>query len=81
MLDVPQTTAIFSAPVGSVTPMLDDNGFHIYKVLEQQTRVQDAAEQARLKDVVFPRWLAELQSSSLIWTNQTAVAALASATP
>jgi len=81
MLDETETKAIFSAPVGSVTPMVNDNGFHIYKILEEQTRVPDAATQARLKDVVFSRWLSELQSSALIWTDSTAVAALASATP
>lgn len=80
-LDTPEEQAIFSVPVGSVTPMVDDNGYHIYKVIDEQTRVQDAPEQARLKDVVFQRWLAELEASSLIWTNDTRVATLQSATP
>jgi parvulin-like peptidyl-prolyl isomerase len=76
-----EENAIFAVPVGSVTPMIDDSGYHIYKVIEQQTRVPDAAEQARLKDVVFPRWLADLQASALIWTDDTRVADLQSATP
>jgi len=80
-LDQVQQDAIFSTPVGDVTPMVDDNGFHIFKVLEEQTRVQDPAEQARLKDVVFPRWLSDLQAQALIWTNSARVSALASATP
>ena len=61
--------------------MVNDNGYHIYKVVEEQTRVQDPAQQARLKDVVFARWLSELEASSLIWTDQTAVSAIQSATP
>jgi parvulin-like peptidyl-prolyl isomerase len=80
-LDRTEENAIFGIPVGSVTPMVSDNGYHIYKVLEEQTRVQDPAQQARLKDVVFARWLSELEASSLIWTDQTAVSAIQSATP
>jgi parvulin-like peptidyl-prolyl isomerase len=80
-LDTVEQNAIFSVPVGSVTPMIDDSGYHIYKVLEEQTRVPDAAAQARLKDVVFPRWLSDLQASALIWTDGARVADLQSATP
>lgn len=80
-LDPTQQNAIFSVPVGSVTPMVTDNGYHIYKIVDEQTRVQDADQLAKLHLVVFPRWLTELQGSALIWTNQTVVSALASATP
>jgi PPIC-type PPIASE domain/SurA-like N-terminal domain len=80
-LDDVEEQAIFNTPVGQVTPMVDDNGYHIYKVLEEQTRTQDAATQARLKQVVFPRWLADLEATSLIWTDQAAVTDLASMTP
>lgn len=80
-LDPVQEQAIFGVPVGGVTPMVNDNGFHIYKVLEEKTQVPDAATQARLKDVVFPRWLSQLEANALIWTNTDAVSALSSATP
>jgi parvulin-like peptidyl-prolyl isomerase len=80
-LDQVEQDAIFATPIGGVSTMVTDNGYHIYKVLEEKTRAQDPAQQARLKDVVFARWLGDLQSSSLIWTNQTVVAAIASATP
>jgi hypothetical protein len=80
-LDQVQQDAIFSTPVGDVTPMIDDNGYHIYKVLEEQTRVQNSDEQARLKDVVFARWLSDLQASALIWQDTNRVSALSSATP
>ena len=80
-LDSVQEKAIFSTPVGSVTPMVNDNGFHIYKVVEEQKRLPDAAAQLRLKEVVFARWVTDLQANALIWTNQTVVDALTSASP
>jgi parvulin-like peptidyl-prolyl isomerase len=81
MLSQDEQDAIFATPIGGVSTMVTDNGYHIYKVLEEKTRVQDPAEQLRLKDIVFARWLSDLQSSALIWTNDTIVSALASATP
>ena len=69
-------STIFDAPVGSVTPMINSNGYHIYKVIAQQTRTADATQQAKIKPLIFPHWLAELQNNSLVWQDAAALDAL-----
>ncbi len=63
--------------------MVSGNALWIYKVIDEQTRVADADTQAKLKQTVYARWLAELQSTALVWTDTAAIAAMAppSATP
>jgi hypothetical protein len=56
--------------------MVTNNGYFIYKVLAEETRTADADQQAKLKNVVFQRWLTELQSNSLVWQDTAAVTAL-----
>jgi parvulin-like peptidyl-prolyl isomerase len=68
--------AIFNTPVGQVTNMVTNNGYFIYKVLAEETRTADAAQQAKLKNVVFQRWLTEFQSNALVWKDTAAVTAL-----
>jgi hypothetical protein len=68
--------AIFSTKVGQVTNMVSNNGYFIYKVLAEETRTADAAQQAKLKNVVFQRWLTEFQSNALVWKDTAAVTAL-----
>ena len=53
---------------GSATSS-SDNGYYLYKVLAEQTRTPDAAQQAKLKKVVFQHWLTEFQANALIWTG------------
>ena len=82
MLTATQQQAIFSTPIGRVSNIVSiDRGFYLYQVTQEATRVADADQQAKLKKVVFPSWLAELQSNSLIWEDTASVSALASATP
>jgi SurA N-terminal domain/PPIC-type PPIASE domain len=78
-----QEAAIWQAPVGGVTRMVDGNAYWIYKVVEEQSRVADADTQFKLKKTVYPRWLTELQATSLVWTDTAGLAAMAppSATP
>ncbi len=72
-----QMQAIDSTPVGRVSSLVgDSNGWYIFKVVGVQTRTQDASEQAKLKNVVFQRWLADFQANALIWTNSAALSAL-----
>ena len=71
-----QQQAIFSTPVGRVTNMVSNNGYFIYKVLAEETRTADAAQQAKLKNVVFQRWLTDFQSNALVWKDTAAVTAL-----
>jgi len=56
--------------------MVSNNGYFIYKVLAEETRTADAAQQAKLKNVVFQRWLTEFQSNALVWKDTAAVTAL-----
>lgn len=76
LLTAVQQDAVFSTPVGRVTNMVTSNGYFIYKVVEEQTRTADAVMQAKLKNVVFPRWLTEFQGNQLVWQDATALAAL-----
>ena len=69
-------STIFDAPVGSVTPMINSNGYHIYKVIAQETRTADAEQQAKLKPLIFTHWLTELQNNSLVWQDAAALDAL-----
>jgi hypothetical protein len=69
-------STIFDSPVGSVTPMINSNGYHIYKVIAQETRTADAEQQAKLKPLIFTHWLTELQNNSLVWQDAAALDAL-----
>ena len=81
MLTADQEAAIYQAPVGSVTRMVDGNAYWIFKVVDEQTRVADADTQAKLKQAVYPRWLSELQATALVWTDTAGVAAMAPPSP
>lgn len=76
-----QQAAIFQTPVGRVSNIVNSNGYYLYKIVDEQTRTPDAAQQAKLKKVVFQRWLTELQGNSLVWQDTAAVSALAPASP
>jgi parvulin-like peptidyl-prolyl isomerase len=71
-----QQAAIFATPVGRVSNMVSSNGYFVYKVIDKQTRTSDADQQAKLKNVVFQRWLTEFQASQLVWQDTTALTAL-----
>jgi len=82
MLTTEQQQAIWETPIGGISSIVStSNGFYLYQVTQEATRVADADQQAKLKAVVFPTWLQELQADSLIWEDQNEVSALASATP
>ena len=75
-LSAVQQAAVFSTPVGRVSNMVSNSGYFLYKVVDEQTRTADADQQAKLKNVVFQRWLTEFQGNSLVWQDATALAAL-----
>jgi parvulin-like peptidyl-prolyl isomerase len=82
MLNSDQQAAIWQTPVGGVSNIVSDsNGYWIYKVLDQQTRTPDATQQAKLKGVVYSRWLAAFQANALVWQDSTALTAMAPASP
>jgi len=54
-------------PIGSVTNVVDDNGYYLFKVLGEETRTPDAAQQAKLKKVVYQRWVSDFTATALIW--------------
>jgi len=53
--------------------MINSNGYHIYKVIAQETRTADAEQQAKLKPLIFTHWLTELQNNSLVWQDAAAL--------
>jgi parvulin-like peptidyl-prolyl isomerase len=81
MLSSDQESAIWQTPIGGVSRMVSGNALWIYKVIDEQTRVADADTQAKLKQTVYARWLAELQSTALAWTDTAAIAAMAPPSP
>ncbi|MFI5259561.1 MAG: peptidylprolyl isomerase [Candidatus Limnocylindrales bacterium] len=81
MLTGDQQAAIFQTPVGRVSNIVNSNGYYLYKILADQNRTADADQQAKLKKVVFPRWLSQLQANALVWQDTAAVNAMAPATP
>jgi parvulin-like peptidyl-prolyl isomerase len=80
MLSTTQEKVVFSTPVGRVSNVVSDNGFYLFKVEEEQVRTPDAAQQVKLKKVVFSRWQTELQGSALVWQDAVALAAMAPST-
>jgi len=52
-------SAIFAAPVGSVSPVVSlSDGLYIFKVNQEQTRLPDASQIATLKDSAYNNWYA-----------------------
>jgi len=57
-------------------------GYSIFKVLAQETKTPDAAQQLKLKQVVFSSWLSDLEASTNTWTDSTGLTAITpTATP
>jgi parvulin-like peptidyl-prolyl isomerase len=81
MLPAVQQTAVFEAPVGGVSRMVSNTGYYLYKVVDQQTRVPDAATAEKLKKVVFSNWVGELTTNTNIWVDQAGLTALSPASP
>jgi hypothetical protein len=81
MLSKAQQDAIWATPIGGVTNVVDDNGYYLFKVLGEETRTPDAAQQAKLKKVVYQRWVSDFTATALIWQDTAAVAALTPASP
>jgi hypothetical protein len=50
-------------------------------VIEEQTRLPDAATAARLRTIVFQRWLNDLQANTNVWTDQAGLTAISPASP
>jgi hypothetical protein len=68
--------AIFVTPVGGVSYMVNDGGYFVYKVMEEQTRTPDAKTAARLRNVVFKHWQTELAANTNIWTDSAGLTAI-----
>jgi parvulin-like peptidyl-prolyl isomerase len=83
MLTKDQQQAVYSTPVGRVSNIVEVNAssYYLYKVVSEQTRVADPAQQAKLKKVVYSSWLNELQANALVWKDDASVTVLSSASP
>ena len=74
--------AIFQTPIGGLSRVVQSsNGYWIFKVLAEETRTADAAQQARMKMVTFNSWLSDLTSAANIWTDTAALTAITPASP
>ncbi len=75
--------AIFQTPIGGISRMVETSaGFGLFKVLAEETRTPDAAQQLKLKQVVFNTWLSDLEASTNTWTDSAGLTAITpTATP
>jgi len=74
--------AIFQTPIGGMSRVIQtSNGYWIFKVLAEETRTADAAQQARMKMVTFNSWLSDLTSAANTWTDTAALTAITPASP
>jgi len=81
-LDSDVEAAIFQAPVGGLSRVIQNsNGYYLFKVLAEETRAPDAAEQAKLKKLVFDKWLSDLTAATNIWTDASGLTAITPASP
>ena len=55
--------------------------WYVYKVVDEQTRLPDAATAASLRLSLFQVWLTQLQSNTNVWTDQAGLTALNPASP
>jgi len=62
-----QETAIFAAPVGSVSPVVTlSDGLYIFKVIQETSRLPDADQIAILNDSAFTNWYAIQKAKATI---------------
>jgi len=81
MLPAEMEQAVFNTPVGGIAPTVQTSaGYWIFKVVAEEIRTPDAAEQARLKLSVWKAWVAEQTDAANIWTDQSALTAITPAT-
>jgi parvulin-like peptidyl-prolyl isomerase len=74
--------AIFQAPIGGISRIVTtSNGYFIFKVLAERTQVPTAAEQAKLKTLVYDNWAQQLAGSANVWTDSAGLTALTPASP
>jgi parvulin-like peptidyl-prolyl isomerase len=76
-----ENQAVFSTPVGAVSNLVTENGYHIYKIVAEQTRTADPDQQRKLLHTVFTGWLAQFQANQLVWQDQAALTAMSPASP
>jgi hypothetical protein len=74
--------AIFQTPIGGVSRMVSNSdGFYVFKVLAEESRVPDAVTQLKLKKLAFAAWTSDLRDNTNIWTDQAGLTAITPASP
>jgi len=64
--------AIFKAPVGGISEMIQDpSGFHLYRIIEEQTRKPEGEQIATLKAKAFANWYAARKAETRIEKQYT----------
>ena len=77
-LDGEFESAIFQAPIGSVSRLCTQGGggYWLFQVLDQQTRLPDATQAAQMKQQLFSTWLNNLTAHTRIWTDSAGLTAI-----
>jgi parvulin-like peptidyl-prolyl isomerase len=66
-LDVARETAIFAAPVGKVSDVFHGtDGFYLFLVRQEQTRMPDAAQLATIKTNAYQNWYTAEKAKAVI---------------
>ena len=74
--------AIFQTPIGGLSRVVQtSDGYYLFKVLADENRTPDAAQQLVLKKAVFTSWLAQLTASTNIWTDTAGLTAITPPSP
>jgi parvulin-like peptidyl-prolyl isomerase len=74
--------AVFQAPVGGLSRLVkNSDGYYLFKVIAEETRVPDATQQPDLKKSAFTTWLSDLTAATNIWTDQAGLTAITPASP
>jgi parvulin-like peptidyl-prolyl isomerase len=71
-------SAIFQAPIGGVSRLCtqDNQGYWLFQVVDEQTRLPDAKEAAKLRRSLFDSWLTDLKAHTKIWTDTAGLDAI-----
>ncbi len=81
-LPADQEAFIFATPVGGVSEVLAaQDGFYIFKVTKEDTRLPDPSQASMIKGAGFDRWYAPLRADAKVVQETQPSAVMPSATP
>lgn len=70
--------AIFSAPIGGMTDVVDipGDGFYLFKIFAEETRLPEGEQKTTLENTAFSTWYAQKKAAATIERNQSELTGL-----